>query len=182
MIITLANRPPANIRLLEKNDAAALFGYLQQLSGESKSRFGPHAFDAVTINDICDHLPEDTERYIAIDETSGKIIAYMLVKNGMIEWDRQRYAGWGCQLDENTTVTFAPSVADEWQCCGLGSAIYAVIESHLKRRNVQNVVLWAGVQATNTKALAFYSKWSYQLMGSFCHEGKDNYDMLKKLL
>jgi diamine N-acetyltransferase len=181
MTIALANHPSASIRILQKEDAPALLAYLQELSAESKSRFGPHAFDAATVHKICAHLPDDTQRYIAVDETTGKIIAYMLVKNGMLEWDRQRYAERGLQFDENTTVTYAPSVADEWQSSGLGSAMYTVIEAKLQSRNIQTVVLWGGVQASNKKAVGFYTKYGYRLIASFWHDGKDNHDMLKQL-
>ncbi len=181
MTLTLDNQKSASLRLLQKDDGQALIAYLQDLSAESKSRFGPHAFDAATINDICAHLPGDTLRYIAIEESSGKIIAYMLVKNGMMEWDRQRYTERGLQLEDNTTVTFAPSVADEWQSSGLGSAMYAVIENDLSSRDIQTIVLWGGVQASNKKAVGFYKKWGYRLIASFWHDGKDNHDMLKQL-
>lgn len=158
-----------------------LLAYLQALSAESRSRFGPHAFDAATVNEICAHLPGDTQRCIAVDETSGKIISYMLVKNGMVEWDRQRYAERGLQFDENSTVTYAPSVADEWQSSGLGSAMYALIETELKSRKIHTIVLWGGVQASNKKAVGFYTKWGYRLIASFWHDSKDNHDMLKQL-
>ena len=181
MTITLANHLSASIRLLQKEDGYALLAYLQNLSAESKSRFGPHAFDAATVNSICNDLPGDTHRCIAIDGSSGKIVAYMLLKWGTLEWDRQRYTERGMGFDENSTATYAPSVADEWQSSGLGSAMYAVLESELKRRHIKTIVLWGGVQATNKKALGFYIKWGYQVMGSFRHDGKDNHDMIKHL-
>lgn len=181
MTITLANQKSASLRTLQKDDARLLLSYLQELSAESKSRFGPHAFDTATVNDICAHLPGDIQRYVATDQHSGKIIAYMLIKNGMVEWDRQRYAERGLQFDENTTVTYAPSVADEWQSSGLGSAMYTVIEAELKSRKIQTIVLWGGVQAGNIKAIGFYTKHGYRLAASFRHDDKDNHDMLKQL-
>ena len=181
MTITLVNKKSVSIRLLEKDDNDLLLAYLQALSAESRSRFGPHPFDAATVNDICHHLPGDTSRYIAIDTASGKIAAYMLVKNGMMEWDRLRYANRQQYFDEAVMVTYAPSVADEWQSSGLGSALHAIIEAALKNKGMATIVLWGGVQATNKKALGFYTKFGYRIMGAFRQDDKDNYDMLKTL-
>lgn len=181
MIITLANKQSVSIRLLEKNDHDLLLAYLQALSAESRSRFGPHPFDEATVNDICSHLPGDTSRYIAIDIAAGKMAAYMLAKNGMMEWDRLRYANRRQHFDETVTVTYAPSVADEWQSSGLGSALYMIIEAALKNKGIATIILWGGVQATNKKALGFYTKFGYRIIGAFRQDDKDNYDMLKLL-
>lgn len=181
MLVQLKDHKQLNIRLLEATDSEKLFQYFDGLSPETKSRFGPHPFDRATVDDICHHLPGHTLRYIAINESAGKIVAYMLVKPGLIEWDAQRYAIRHQFFDDATTVTYAPSVADEWQSSGLGSAMYDFIEQELKRKGVKKIILWGGVQAGNQKALHFYSKYGYRYIAPFRHDGKDNYDMLKEL-
>lgn len=167
--------------MLARTDNFLLLEYLQSLSTESRSRFGPHAFDAETVNAICNNLPGDTNRYIAIDTASGKIVAYMLIKQGMIEWDQQRYATRKQYYEDATTVTFAPSVADEWQSSGLGTAMNSVIEATLQKRKIKYIILWGGVQAGNEKAVRFYAKLGYRQLASFWHDGKNNYDMVKEL-
>ena len=86
------NNRIAEIRLVEAGDRDLLFSYLQQLSPESRSRFGPHPFDRPTIQAIFDQADASLHRYIALDEDTGSIVAYMLIRQGMIEADQQRYA------------------------------------------------------------------------------------------
>lgn len=175
------NNRIAEIRLVEAGDRDLLFSYLQQLSPESRSRFGPHPFDRPTIQAIFDQADASLHRYIALDEDTGSIVAYMLIRQGMIEADQQRYAERSQFFDTNTTVTFAPSVADAWQSSGLGMAMAAYIEEDVMRRGTRTIILWGGVQASNNKAVNFYKKRGYQFIASFWYDGKDNHDMLKEL-
>jgi ribosomal protein S18 acetylase RimI-like enzyme len=177
----LKNGKPVEIRLLESKDREKLFDYFQCLSAESRSRFGPHPFDKETVSVICANPNGEIRRYIAIDISSGRVVAYMLIKQGMIEWDESRYAVRQESYDYNTSVTFAPSVADAWQSSGLGIIMNEVIEEDLNKRGIRNIILWGGVQATNEKAVNFYRKLGYQYLASFWHDGKDNYDMVKEL-
>jgi diamine N-acetyltransferase len=181
MLVQLKDHKQLTIRLLEATDSEKLLHYFEGLSATTKSRFGPHPFDKETVENICKNLPGHTLRYVAVDESANKIVAYMLVKPGLIEWDAQRYAIRHQFFDDATTVTYAPSVADEWQSSGLGSAMYTYIEQELKKRGVKKIILWGGVQAGNQKALHFYSKYGYRCIAPFRHDGKDNYDMLKEL-
>ena len=184
MKVTLKNNKTATIRLLQHSDQEALYNYLQQLSAESRSRFGPHSFDWRTVQAIFDQPADNIniQRYVAWGEQENKIVAYMLIHQGLIDGDRQRYAGRQQFFDEATTVTFAPSVADDWQSSGLGMAMATFIENDLKAKNIQRIILWGGVQASNQKAVNFYKKSGYRFIDSFWHDGKDNHDMLKEIL
>lgn len=178
---SLKNGRSVEIRLLQKDDNEKLFEYFDQhFSKESKSRFGPHPFDKETINEICRNPNEEITRYVAIDE-HGNIIAYMLIQQGMIGWDKKRYAERNQSYDHSFSVTFAPSVEDAWQSSGVASVMNSIIENDLRKRNIQNIILWGGVQATNEKAINFYKKLGYQFIASFWHDGKDNHDMVKTL-
>jgi diamine N-acetyltransferase len=181
MRITLRDGRSVMIRLLQPTDRLLLYNYLDHLSAESRSRFGPHAFDQATIDGIVDRPDRTIQRYVALNETDNEIVGYMLIQQGMIEEDRLRYAARGQFFDLSTTVTFAPSVADGWQSSGLGFAMSEIIEDELRARSTRHIVLWGGVQATNTKAINFYKKLSYRFIASFWYDNKDNHDMLKEL-
>jgi diamine N-acetyltransferase len=177
----LKNGKAVEIRLLENSDCGKLFDYFDQhFSKESKSRFGPHPFDKQTIDAICKNSDEEITRYIALDENKN-IAAYMLVKQGMNEWDEKRYAWRNQFYDHQSSVTFAPSVADAWQSSGLGTGMNNFIEGELRNRGIKNIILWGGVQASNKKAVNFYKKLGYEFIASFRHDEKDNYDMVKRL-
>lgn len=170
------------IRPLQSTDNALLFNYLQQLSAESKSRFGPHPFDRETINTICDQLSTDTiKRFVAVDTKKQEIVAYMLVKRGFVAEDANRYYGKSLFFDHDSTCTFAPSVADAWQNSGLGTLIFRSILDNLRESGFKRIVLWGGVQATNSRAVHFYQKHGFIHTGSFWHNEKDNYDMIREI-
>jgi ribosomal protein S18 acetylase RimI-like enzyme len=177
----LKNGRSVNIRLLAASDNEKLFEYFDlHFSKESRSRFGPHAFDKETINSICQNGDKEITRYVATDGKND-LVAYMLIKQGMIDWDKDRYAARHQSYDYEVSVTFAPSVADAWQSTGVGSLMNDIIEDDLRRRKIKHIILWGGVQATNEKAVNFYRKLGYQFIASFWHDGKDNHDMVKEL-
>jgi diamine N-acetyltransferase len=181
MKIQVRDGRAVDIRSLQESDSEPLYDYLQNLSSESRSRFGPHLFDLQTINHICEHPDQNIQRYIAVEESASTIVAYMLIRQGMIEADQQRYARRDQFFDPAITVTYAPSVADDWQSSGLGTAMINVIENELMRRGIRYIILWGGVQATNLKAVNFYKKIGYQFIASFWYDNKDNHDMIKEL-
>jgi GNAT superfamily N-acetyltransferase len=179
--IILKNKKIVPVRELERADKEPLFNYLQLLSPESRSRFGPHPFDWATIQAIFNQPDERIKRYIAVSNPENAVIAYMLIQQGMIEADQLRYAQRNQFFDLDKTVTFAPSVADAWQSTGLGTAMSACIEKELLDRGINKIILWGGVQTSNLKAVNFYKKSGYQFLASFWHDEKDNYDMIKDL-
>jgi len=179
--ITLKNNKTVLVRKLEGGDKECLYNYLQLLSGESRSRFGPHPFDWPAVMAIFDQPDNTITRYIAVSEHETILVAYMLIKQGMTEADQQRYAQRKQFFDKDKTCTFAPSVADGWQSTGLGTAMSTCIEKELQERGINKIILWGGLQASNLKAVNFYKKRGYQFIASFWHDEKDNYDMIKEL-
>lgn len=101
----------------------------------------------------------------------------MLLQPGLIEADRNRYGLKNIFFEENTTITFAPSVADDFQNSGLGTKMFTLLLNEAKNEGYKTIVLWGGVQATNSRAVHFYNKHGFQHKGSFRHDGKDNQDM-----
>jgi GNAT superfamily N-acetyltransferase len=178
--LQIINGKNVSFRLLERRDQQRLYHYLTQLSSESRSRFGPHAFDSKTTIEICDSLCVHTIYFIA-EDSDNNIIAYMLLKKGMLDADRSRYDEYNIFFDESLTATYAPSVADEWQNSGVGTAMFQYILLYLKNNGYKNLVLWGGVQTLNQRAFHFYSKHHFKEAGSFWYQGKDNLDMFLEL-
>lgn len=178
---SLRNGKQVQLRLVESGDANLLFNYFQQLSPETLSRYGPHSFDKDTLQQICSTLSDEILRFIAIEKDTNRIVAYMLIKKGMIDWDEQRFTLSDRYFNAACSVTFAPSVADEFQSSGLGFLMTSFIEEELKRAGIRTIILWGGVQASNIKAVGFYQKLGYQYISSFYHNGMENWDMVKTL-
>ncbi|HMS70608.1 MAG: GNAT family N-acetyltransferase [Saprospiraceae bacterium] len=175
MTITTKDNKQVILRKLEQPDYENLCKYFDNLSLDTKRRFGPHAFDLQSVSDYYD--TDKNIGYIAVDILSQSIVAYFIIKKGYLDHDRNRYQSYGINLDESTDCTFAPSVADAWQSCGLGNILFHFVLNDIKEYHIKRVILWAGVQADNEKAIRFYLKNNFQLLGEFDYNGK-NLDML----
>lgn len=175
MIIKSKNNRQVLLRNLSLYDIDNLFHYLQDFSSETKNRFGPHLFDKNSItafyNDSADRIG-----YVAVDTETNDLIAYSIIKIGFLEHDRTRLELYGLTLDNKHDCTFAPSVADAWQGCGIGSQLFNYIITDLKSKAISRVILWGGVQVTNERAVAYYRKLGFKTLGLFQYNG-ENYDM-----
>lgn len=168
----------AFLRVLTPGDYPLLSHYLENLSEESKRRFGPHPFDLPAVEQF--HLSHsDVTGYIATG-AGGEIIAYALIKQGYADGDLPRLTGYGIEPQPATDCSFAPSVADAWQSCGLGTSIFGFIHNDCRHKGFKRMFLWGGVQSTNLKAVRYYGKLGFFTLGQFEHNGPNN-DMLLSL-
>ena len=76
-IVTKDNRI-AFIRRLQLNDLDNLYNYLQNLSDETKRRFGPHKFDRESLTEF--YESDMNLGYIALESETNHIIAYSIIK------------------------------------------------------------------------------------------------------
>lgn len=161
------------------NDLDNLIEYFDNLSYETKNRFGPHLFDRQSVIDFYNYTNIHLA-YIAKTIDTNKIVAYFLIKLGYLEADYNRFLSYGIKLNSHLDCEFAPSVADLWQSSGIGNKFFQYILEDLKKTEVRRVVLWGGVQAGNDKAVNFYKKNNFKLLGQFSHNG-ENFDMLLEI-
>ena len=165
------------IRLVTQEDLPDLDRYLNQLSEETRKRYGPHPFNLPTLQQL--YLNQDDHRgYIVISE--GEIVAYTVVKLGYVDHDKQRLMSYGYELDHSKDCTIAPSVADAWQSKGVGGKMFKYVLDDLAQLGFKRVILWGGVQATNERAKRLYGTHGFQLQGQFENNGQ-NYDMVLEL-
>ncbi|HZO87999.1 MAG TPA: GNAT family N-acetyltransferase [Chthonomonadaceae bacterium] len=186
-LLTATARLPSGetmvMRPLRSDDAARFGEYLCGLSEQTRARYGPHPFDQATADAICAALdPTDILRMVATVPRDGgeRIIAYILLKLGVRESDGRRYAALGLTLDPATDASLAPSVADDYQNRGVGSAMMRHLLQVARKLGRKRIVLWDGVQATNARAVHFYTKWGFRKVGEF-YTGINNFDMILDL-
>lgn len=139
-IVEIKNHKKVQICRLESADFSNLLSYLQNLSPETKKRFGPHDFDAETIEKFYEN-PNIHQGFIGIDTETSKIVAYSILKIGFIENDQKRFESYGIRLNAETDATFAPSIADDWQSMGLGDLMFRYILDMLTNTSVKRIVL-----------------------------------------
>ena len=176
MLVTLKNNKKVHFRRLISTDFNNLKDYLDGLSTLTKDRFGPHQYDTDTIIQFYNN--ENNIGFIATDYPTNNIVAYAIIKIGYIENEAFRLHSYGLVLNHTTYCTYAPSVADAWQSCGVGKALFNYILTSLTTYNIQCIILWGGVQATNEKAINYYKKLGFIRLGEFDYNGH-NYDMVK---
>jgi GNAT superfamily N-acetyltransferase len=171
------------MRPLRTDDAARFGEYLCGLSEQTRARYGPHPFDQRTADEICATLdPRAILRLVATVPGPGgeRIIAYVLLKIGVLEGDQRRYEQLGIPLDPDTDCTLAPSVADDYQNQGVVSRMLRHIIRVAPTLGRRRIVLWHGVQATNDRAVHYYTRWGFRKVGEF-YTDKNNYDMILDL-
>jgi diamine N-acetyltransferase len=178
MLIRTKNGQWLQLRTLKTNDYARLAHYLQGLSASSRSRFGPHEFNE---SGVALHYQHPLHAgYVAIELESEQIVAYVALVWGFLKSDAQRLATYGVEVHPDTDVTYAPSVADAWQNQGLGTLLFQFVCAEMKSRGKKRLILWGGVQNTNTLALAYYRKLGFRYLGSFEYHGWND-DMILEL-
>jgi diamine N-acetyltransferase len=176
MLIQTKNNKQVLLSTLGSNDLEGLLCYLDNLSGETRKRFGPHPFDKAAVIDFYKN-PESHLGFVALDTAAGAIIAYAIIKTGYLQHDSDRLQSYGIELSSQTDCTFAPSVADAWQGLGIGNSLLHFIIAELKPQGFKRIILWGGVQADNTHAVHYYTKNGFSILGQFEYNGP-NYDMV----
>lgn len=166
------------IRKLAATDFDGLLCYLHHLSTETKSRFGPHAFDANAVIEF--YKADDITGFVATDTTHNSIIAYAITTEGILQHEKDRLSSYNYPDIGNDAITFAPSVADNWQGKGIGKVMFEFIVNYCRQKNIRRIILWGGVQSTNKKALHFYQKLGFVTLGEFEYNGL-NQDMVLEI-
>lgn len=165
-------------RKIDSSDFDGLLKYLYVLSAETKSRFGPHPFDAASVIDF--YKAGDVTGYIAEERTSHSVIAYAIIRKGILRFEKERLLDYNYFDLDKDCCTYAPSVADNWQGKGIGKSLFFFITDDCKNQNIKRIILWGGVQSTNERAVNFYKKIGFITLGKFEYNGF-NEDMILEL-
>lgn len=55
------------------------------------------------------------------------MIAYLIIKTGYLNHDSSHLTSYDLELNNKTDCTFAPSIPDHWQNCGIEKAFFNFI-------------------------------------------------------
>ena len=177
-IIETKNGSLVELKLLQANDLEKLVEFLQNLSPETKGRFAPHSFELHELEKL--FRLEEYLMFIAKKKDTELVLAYFVVRKGVLDHDRPRLESYGLKIDTVSDCTFAPSVADSWQNQGIGNALFLFILNYLKSSGFKRIILWGGVQSSNAQAVNFYLINGFAELGKFEYYGW-NYDMMKEI-
>lgn len=164
------------ISTFTSTDIDRLETYLRNLGNNTRSYFGPHAFDTTSLI----RFYEDPKNQAYITTEENRIIAYAIIRQGFLLHDQPRLSAYGIALNADTDASFAPSVADDWQGRGLGKELFSYIINDLGRSNVTRLILWGGVQTANQQAIRYYQQLGFRTLGYFEYHGW-NTDMVYEI-
>jgi ribosomal protein S18 acetylase RimI-like enzyme len=175
--VTIRDGRAIVLRRLDLSDLSILNHYLESLGDTTRKRFGPHPYTFDSLNDFY-RTPRHIG-FIGID-AAGMIVSYAVIRIGFLDHDQPRLESYGLKLDHDTDACFAPSVSDLWQGLGIGDMMLSYILDELREMHIKRVILWGGVQANNEKAINYYLKNGFRILGQFEYYGL-NLDMMREV-
>ena len=166
------------VRLLGRTEAHALGRFFAALSAAVREVYGPHPLSAAHAEVMCANLDFSSFLPFLAWTDDDEIAAYVAVRAGVHDSERQRYAEHGQPLEEDQCATIAPCVSDCWQNHGIGSAVLSHVAGSMRRIGRKRLVLWGGVRGDNPRAQHVYEKQGFRCVGRFADGGVDNLDMV----
>jgi diamine N-acetyltransferase len=162
-------------RPLAPEDEPALMQFMAGLSPETQ-RFSNYGGDAaVAARELCEAIARyDKLRMVAV--VGAGVIALFEFSLDLVPEDFIRYRNYGIELDAATDMRFGVCIADAYQSRGLGSRLLPFMWDIARGFGRQRVLLWGGVYADNMRAIRYYEKNGFHLLGRFHNGGGESWD------
>lgn len=155
-------------------DADLLGGFYESISPATRDLYAPHPFTREYARTFCAQVPvSDTVAYIVTDRLRTSVFAYFLLYLHVFPGEVDRYRGHGIDLDSARDCMFAPVVADAWQGRGLAGVVMPLFVQAARERERRKMILLSGTQRRNTRAIRFYERSGFRLVGYY---GDDNFN------
>ena len=151
------------VRPLMPDDTDKLATFLQNLSPETRQLSVFDGYDLAAAQALCEAINKyDKLRFVvelATDaKNTGPIIGLFEFSLGLPHADVERFSKQGITLNEATDCRFGPTLSDEYQGKGLGSALFPYVVKFARQLARKRIILWGGVLKDNVRAIHFYEK------------------------
>jgi diamine N-acetyltransferase len=178
--LTLHNSKVVTFRPLMPDDADRLAVFLGELSAESRRLSTFDGYDQAAAKELCDAIGRyDKLRFVLEEESSGRIVGILELSLGLPDGDIQRYQKAGVALEEDTDIRFGPTLADDYQGSGVGTAVFPLVIDVARALGKKRIILWGGVLSDNSRAIHYYEKHGFKPMGGFTGpDGRESLDMM----
>ncbi|MEU1394194.1 MULTISPECIES: GNAT family N-acetyltransferase [unclassified Nonomuraea] len=169
-------------RPLMHTDAERLAAFLEGLSAESRRLSTFDGYDLEAARELCDAIARyDKLRLVLEDVLSGRIVGLVEFSLDLHPADIARYQEAGIHLAA-TDCRFGPTLSDDYQGRGVGTQIFPLIVDVARHFGRRRIILFGGVLVDNPRAVRYYRKHGFQLVGSFTGgEGAQSFDMILDL-
>jgi len=180
--LTLTNGNKAILRPLEADDVNKLDDFLSGLSEETKRLITAPDADLPTATELCDAINKyDKLRFVLEATPENRIIGLLEFSFGIPDGDIRRFKTASYMLDENTDCRFGPTLADNYQNKGLGTSLFSYITEIARQFGKKRIILWGGVLKDNARAVHYYKKHGFKIVGTFSDKGDEMLDMILNL-
>lgn len=179
MEINAKNSELFEFRRLSNGDAKLLGEFFENLSTDTRSKFGPHPLTSqYAENELCRNVGQDNVSRFVVG-SDEKVVGYFIVDFNEYKHERDRYNSYNIDLDFAVDPVFAPCIADEYQNQGIASQSMNALIKTFSSTHVRSLVLMGGTQAPNQLARTFYKKFGFEELGEFYtdYNGLNNLDM-----
>jgi len=173
----LENGERVFFRPLVNSDARAFGKFLESLQENTRARFGPHPLITVEAKNICDSLNYSEMIRMILINMNQEIIGYMILSFLLRESQVLRYQDYKIPVTQRRDACIAPVVADRYQNKGVGSILLKETIRIAKSFGAKHLILWQGVQTTNSRAIHYYEKFGFKKNAEFDRYGTHNVDM-----
>src|SRR5680860_193286 len=154
-------------RPLQFNDSQSLSNFLGSLSAETRHFYTLDSYDIHTAKELCDSIGKYDKLRFIVESKDNKIIGLFDFSFDLTEDDKKRFSKYGYTLNQGSDCRFGPCLSDNYQNQGLGTVIFPLIIKIAKDFSQKRIILWGGVLADNAKAIQYYRKNNFKVVGNF---------------
>lgn len=162
-------------RIAIASDVDIIVNFYQQLQEATRRLYAPHSMDRESLQ----QQQADPAHLMLLSFVEDELAGYQVFLKGAFPWERDRYKQYGIPLNQHTASN-APVLGDNFQGRGLGASMLKQALPLLKAAGIRQLILWGGVQCANIRAVNFYLKNGFRIVGYFDWEGA-NYDMISTI-
>jgi len=174
--VTLPIGQEVIFRPLTPQDEEELAVFFASLSEQTRYFFGHSGNDRDTARGMCEAI----NRYYKLQMVAladGRVVALFQFSVTFPDCDIERFRSYEISLEE-TDIRFGSCIADAYQNMGLGSKLFLHMADIARRFGKKRMILWGGVLADNPRAIHYYEKHGFRILGEFvnetghtCHDG-----------
>lgn len=170
------------LRPLEHQDCDRLAKFLENLSPQTRKFYTCDSYDRKFAQELCDAINKyDKIRLVVTEQCQNSIVSLIVFSLDIPEGDLQRYREYGITLTQSD-IRFGPCIADAYQNRGLGSLLFQTVIEIARTLEKQRILLFGGVLVENKRAIRFYEKQGFKILGDYIDaEGGNCYDMILEI-
>jgi len=161
------NYEELTLRPLRFNDSQSLSNFLGGLSVETRRFYTLNGYDIHTAKEFCNSIGKYDKLRFIVESKDQKIIGLFEFSFDLTEDDKKRFSKYGYTLNQGSDCRFGPCLLDNYQNQGLGTVILPFIIKIAKDFGQKRIILWGGVLANNTRAIRYYQKNNFKVVGDF---------------